>query len=694
MPQKEVHLRDYFSVIRKYDFIICLCFLLLIGTALVVSLHLPKTYVASTLLLFDQPASGPPIQSANVVQNVLSGGVDRSEMETIGQRFLSDSMITASIEQLEESGIGGVLYFPPVGKLRRNLKSKSRSDSQFIELSLSLSEREGGERNAALLTNQLVAEMQALRSKKESAKVDQRRQLLQEKWDELFKQVREKEKQALDFVRENGGPVTWQEELSNASLRRTALRRQQETIEWGIEASQAEFNHLQTEIGGLQNYIKLTETVGHDPIWLSQKERLVGLEVQKVGLLAGGTGDNAPGMQSINAQIDDIKGKLSASIVDRSVISVSNGISPVYSNVEKRLMGLETDILRAKHSLQQIKPKIEEGEDKLKKLRIAIPEDQLELNRIKREIDFLHELSRETYTRILQAEMLLAESDRWRAKSSTGLSVGGLEIVDGAVPRKIPMSPRIKAIVAIAGIVGLALGVSVALLMEYFSTTYSSPEEAESDIDTLYLGHVSIGAETNVVTQPVSEDYQQLAANINLSHPEIKKQVLMLAGCDHDDSVSVITANLGVTLASVKDSVLVVDCNLLAPQQHEMFGASSDSAQQSEQISAPTDWQRAIQKTGIANVDLFSIRSVASTPIELLHSPRVQGLFEQLREHYELILLDTPPLLTSADGIALGTHADAVVSVLNLATTTRKSLRSTRDRMAKAKIPVLGFIET
>ena len=196
MPQKEVHLRDYFTVIRKYDFIICLCFLLLIGTALVVSLHLPKTYVASTLLLFDQPASGPPIPSANVVQNVLSGGVDRSEMETIGQRFLSDSMITASIEQLEESGIGGVLYFPPVGKIRRNLKSKSRSDSQFIELSLSLSEREGGERNAALLTNQLVAEMQALRSKKESAKVDQRRQLLQEKWDELFKQVREKEKQA------------------------------------------------------------------------------------------------------------------------------------------------------------------------------------------------------------------------------------------------------------------------------------------------------------------------------------------------------------------------------------------------------------------------------------------------------------------------------------------------------------------
>ena len=694
MPQKEVHLRDYLAVIRKYDFIIFLCFLLLIGTALVVSLHLPKTYVASTLLLFDQPASGPPIPSANVVQNVLSGGVDRSEMETIGQRFLSESMITAAIEQLEESEIGGVHYLPSVGKLRRNLQSKSRSDSQYIELSLSLSEGEGGERNAALLTNQLVAEMQALRRKKDTAKLDQRRQLLQEKWETLLAQVGKTENIASEFVRQNGGPGTWREKLSSAFTRRGFLRGNLEQLKWGIGSSEKELEHLRAEIKNHLEYTKVTETVGTNPIWLSQMERLIGLEIQKTGQIAAGTGENAPGMQSIKAQIEDIEDRLSASIDNESVTSTTHGVSALYSAVQERLINLRTSILRAQHNLPLVKAQLEAVERELKQLLRAIPENELLLERLKREIDFKHELTKETFTRILQTEILLAESDPSHATSSAGNTVGGLEIVDGAVPRKIPMSPRIKAIVAIAGIVGLALGISIALLKEYFSTTYNSPEEAEFDIDTLYLGHVSICAETNVVTQPVSEDYQQLAANINLSYPEIKKQVLMLAGCDHDDSVSVITANLGVTLASVKDSVLVVDCNLLAPQQHEMFGASSDSAQQSEQISAPTDWQRAIQKTGIANVDLFSIRSVASTPIELLHSPRVQGLFEQLREHYELILLDTPPLLTSADGIALGTHADAVVAVLNLATTTRKSLRSTRDRMAKAKIPVLGFIET
>ena len=74
--------------------------------------------------------------------------------------------------------------------------------------------------------------------------------------------------------------------------------------------------------------------------------------------------------------------------------------------------------------------------------------------------------------------------------------------------------------------------------------------------------------------------------------------------------------------------------------------------------------------------------------------PAYKGFLSNSREHYELILLDTPPFLTSVDGLALGTHADAVVTVVNLATTTRESLRSARDRMAQAKIPLLGFIET
>ena len=72
MPQQEEHLRDYLQLIRKHDFTICLSVLLVLGIALIVSLRLPKTYTASTLILFVQPSTTPSLSSTNLFQNVLS----------------------------------------------------------------------------------------------------------------------------------------------------------------------------------------------------------------------------------------------------------------------------------------------------------------------------------------------------------------------------------------------------------------------------------------------------------------------------------------------------------------------------------------------------------------------------------------------------------------------------------------------
>ncbi|MCZ6679910.1 MAG: AAA family ATPase [Candidatus Poribacteria bacterium] len=693
MPQREVHLRDYLEILWKHDFVICLSFLLILGTALIVSVRLPKSYAASTLILFIQPPSSPPVSSTSLFQSVLSGGVDRSEMETVGQRFSSTSMLASAIEKLEDADIRGARHLPSIPSLKQNLKARIRSDTRYIELSLRLREDEGGERNAALLMNQLIREMQALRSRAERAKADHRREFLDQKLTELLQQVKKQEEAALQFVRKSGSPATLYPRLSSLLEHHTRLRDAQMQIERELGGAQLELKHLRKEIENYPAYVKLSETTSHDPIWLFQMEKVADLESQRIGL-AQQVGENSPEIKALDAQIADIRSNLKSFVAAKGVTSSTQGPSSLHWRIQDQFINLQLMILRSENSLTQIQLQLDGVTRELQHLVTEIPENEMYFEKLRREIDFIHELKKEIYKQSLEAEILIAESDYWRSESGHRRISGGIEVVDPPVPQKIPVSPRIKFVAIVAGIIGCIIGISVALLIEYFGNTYRLAADIQSELDLLHLGTIATLKEREQSFPALSEDYRTVAANIDLSQPEIRKQILMLASCDGDEDVSAVTANLGTTLASVKEAVLIVDCNLSQPVQHQIFDLSSDADRTGVFEADQMDWEDVIQHTDIPDLDLLSASSLSSHPIDFLRLPRLQTFFQQLRQRYELILIDAPPILPTADSLILSVHCDAVVLVVGLDRTTREMLRMSRARLENTQTPVLGFIET
>ena len=692
MPQKEVHLRDYLAILRKHDFIICLSVLLILGTALVVSLWLPKTYSASALILLNQPATSPPIPSTGVFQRVLSSSVDRSEMETIGQRFATESMLSSAVQSLETVGIEGVNYLPPIGQLQRNLKAKIRPDTHYIELSLELSEEEGGERNTALITNQLIREFQLLRSGEETSKARHRRKLLKDEITNITEQIKGKEVEAIDFINKLGNPATWYPQLSSLLDRRVRLRDQEAQIERTKSVTQLEFSRLEKEIADYPEDIRNSEIIRNDPIWRSFHERLMSLQQYRIGRREL-VGEKSSELRATDAEIRDLQNKLNNFETDLKKTSENYGKVPQYISLRTEIMGLETSLRQADHNLEQIKLQSEKVNSDLEQLINEIPKNEFNFTKIQTEINALYELKKEISKQYLEAEILVAEaeSDNRDDASSYRHVKGGIEVVDAAVPRKIPVRPRIGFIVIIAGGIGCAVGISITLLMEYFGDTYRHPEEVQSDLGLFYLGAVE-PRERNLFSQSISESYRTIAANINLSNPEIDKQILMLASCDFCEDVSTVAANLGVAMASTKNSVLIVDCNLSQPTQHQIFNISSDAGQTNLLTDEEIDWNQAIQRTHIPNLDLLTARTLSSNPTDFLRLPRLNVLTQQLRERYELILLDAPPILPTADSLILGVHSDAIVLIVDPDQTHRETLRASQNRIVHAQIHLLGFI--
>ena len=470
MPQPEEHLRDYFQLIRKHDFTLCLTILLVLGTALIISFRLPKTYAASTLILFVQPGASSSFSSANLFQNVLSGGVDRREMETISTRFSTESMLNTAIENLEENGYSdAAALFPSVGKLKRVLRAQVNPDSNYINLSVELTEAEGGERNAALLVNQLAKDMQMLRRGNEETKLKKLMEFLENKRREIEAEMDKNLAELLEFVRDHGSAETWVPALTNLLERLARVRENLEINQQQLYATNTHITYLKEQLQNLPKQTELSETTAYNPVWLFQQEKLFNLESQRI---ADGkkVGTTASELEGLDAQIAEIQQKNEET--SSRTTTVTSGLSAHYTYIQNQLIALVPNVSRYKNAVERFKQEEQTLETELVKLIEQIPENQIILTQKGTKIQKTNALAEEIAKRSLEAEILYAESKMPVSRNQ----IGGIEIVDRAVPRKIPVSPQLRFIFVIAGVTGLILGVTTVLSIEYFNRTVANLE--------------------------------------------------------------------------------------------------------------------------------------------------------------------------------------------------------------------------
>ena len=474
MPQQEAHLRDYLHLIRRHDFTLCLSVLLVLGTALIVSLRLPKTYAASTLMLLVQPNTTSALPSTNLFQSVLSGGVDRREMETISTRFSTESMLKTAIENLEESGnVEAVSLLPSVGKLKRMLKAQLNPDSDYINLSIVLRETEGGERNAALLVNQLVEDMKTLRRGDEETKLQRRMEFLESKRREIQIEIQKDLEALLLFARQNGSPDTWIPTLTNLLERHANIRERLETHQQQLHATRAHISYLQEQLKLLPEQLQISETTSYDPVWLFQQEKLFNLESQRAADVEK-VGQTASELKGLDAQIAAIREKNAQT--SPTVTTVTSGTSAHHTYIKNQLLTLIPSVSRYENATEHLKQELQTSETELIQMLEQIPENQIILTQMGAKIQKTNQLAEEIAKRSLEVEILYAESKLNTARNQ----IGGIEIIDRAAPRKIPVSPQLRLIFVIAGIAGLSVGVTIALFMEYFSRSAESLKDSMS----------------------------------------------------------------------------------------------------------------------------------------------------------------------------------------------------------------------
>lgn len=457
MPQQGEYLRDYLKFARNYSFVICLSVLLVLGTSLTLSLRIPKTYSASTLIQLIQPNTTPSFSSNNLFQSVLSGGVDRREMATISERFSTESMLNTAVENLEDNDLGNVQYLPSVGNLIRRLKAQIRPESDYIELKIELTEAEGGERNAALLVNQLARDMQTLRSENEKTRLAKRQIFLEQKREEIDNEIAKLIDETLTFIRKNRSPETWYPMLTSLLEQHRNLQKRLGIAEQALHTAGGRLSHFESQLKTLPKQTQISETENHNPLWLYLREKEIDLESQRTGD-AEKAGKSSHEISGLNAQIDEIRNQSEST--QKTTTTTTYGTSPHYTYIQNQLIELPPIIEGYENEVSQLRIEMQGVNEELEKLLNQIPENQHILTQLRTKIELVSTIKEEIEKRYLEAEIIGAEADVNPSQK------GGIEIIDIAVPRKIPVSPQFKLIVILSGVVGLCLGIALALFIE------------------------------------------------------------------------------------------------------------------------------------------------------------------------------------------------------------------------------------
>ncbi|BFH64125.1 CpsD/CapB family tyrosine-protein kinase [Paenibacillus azoreducens] len=187
----------------------------------------------------------------------------------------------------------------------------------------------------------------------------------------------------------------------------------------------------------------------------------------------------------------------------------------------------------------------------------------------------------------------------------------------------------------------------------------------------------------------ISEGYRNLRTNIQFSGWNQKLQVLAVTSTQAGEGKTTTISNLAVAYAHEGKKVLLIDADLRHPSLQNVFNVSNRIGL-SNILANQCTYGEILHQTSIDHLSLVTAGPVPPNPTELLSSDKLREIIEFWKEEYDVILLDTSPVMAVADGLIVASVCDGVILVVHAGKVKRELIRKTKEKLELAKANILG----
>lgn len=191
---------------------------------------------------------------------------------------------------------------------------------------------------------------------------------------------------------------------------------------------------------------------------------------------------------------------------------------------------------------------------------------------------------------------------------------------------------------------------------------------------------------------PAAEAYRSLYINLSFSSQERPLKTVLVTSAAPEEGKSTTLANLAVVAAQMGQQVVLVDCDLRQPRQHDLFALKNDTG-----VTTVVSGSSGADAALLSVAELPRLRVLPSgpspaSPAQVLASRRMQELLDELAQQADLVLVDAPPVIAVSDAAVLAARLDGVLLVLNAGQTKRDHARQAKEMLEKVNAHIVGVV--